>query len=160
LIGGGATRSLFIMRLRLTAETRDRVKQAIDELDLSTDVYTCEVKLLRETRSQQQNGYLWGVVYPCIALEIGEDCDRVHELMKNIFLSEIIEVKNEEYRITKSTTALDTKEFTEYIDQVIMWAWHELSVVVPDAMDTMGCETAANTYRSVWQIKKMSRVRE
>jgi len=96
------------------------------------DVQICTIKRLTYPRSNQQNRYLWGVVYSVIAGELGEDTTTVHQICGQRFLYEIIEVAGEEYRITKSTTKLSTTEFNLYVEQIRQWAYHELNINIPE----------------------------
>lgn len=71
----------------------------------------------RPKRSEAQNRYLWGVFYPLIAEETGEqDLERLHELFKSKFLAKgIVEVLGEKVRLKKSSTELSVSEFCEFI---------------------------------------------
>ena len=78
---------------------------------------TLEVHSRKPKRTEQQNRYIWGVFYPLIARETGEqDLDALHELFKGKFLSEgIVEVLGEKVRKKKSTTELGVGEFCEFV---------------------------------------------
>ena len=71
-------------------------------------------------RTNAQNRYIWSMIYPMVAQETGEDdLDRLHELFKGMFLTiSIVEVMGKMVRMTKSTTELTTKEFSEYIRKI------------------------------------------
>lgn len=71
----------------------------------------------RPKRTTSQNNYYWGVYLPLIAKETGEqDLDRLHCLFKGKFLTTaIVQVLKEKVRMTKSTTELNTSEFSEYV---------------------------------------------
>lgn len=84
-------------------------------------------------RTSQQNRYLWGAIYPMVAQETGEDdLDRLHELFKGMFLTTgIPEVnvgdKKHRVRMTKSTTQLSTKDFSEFVRKIC----REVSCIAP-----------------------------
>lgn len=86
----------------------------------------------RKSRSNQQNRYLWGVVYEMIAKEIGEHPEKVHELMKYKFLRETKEVNGEEMIYLESTADLSTDDFGQYIDKIKDWALHFLNITIPE----------------------------
>ena len=83
------------------------------------------VKKERKSRSDNQNRYYWGVVIPIVAEAQGynqhseEDKEEVHEGLKIKFLSK----KGPKGMVTvRSTTALSTVDFMNYIDMIIQWA--------------------------------------
>ncbi len=82
------------------------------------------VKKWFEKRSQKQNRYYWGVVVAAVADFIGEDDhDAIHDLLKRKFNGRIIVGSNgEEELIGLSTTKMNRKEFTDYIDRIQRWA--------------------------------------
>ncbi len=96
----------------------------------------------RNTRSYQQNRYLWGVVYPAVAdglLECyGEwlTVEEVHCLMKQMFLSRPLvdrDTGDTVGCIVRHTPQLDTAEFSHYIEAINKFAAETLSMVIPSA---------------------------
>ena len=106
-------------------------------------------------RTQSQNKYLWGVVYKYIidnenGALFSEKMDSyladkpiskaeiVHGLMKNKFLTRLefeiygSDTLSHNVRMTPSTKKLDTKQFTDYVEQVRMHAMSEWGVYIPD----------------------------
>lgn len=81
------------------------------------DKVTINITNKRPKRTGQQNRYLWGVYYPEIAKETGEqDLDKLHELFKLKFLTTgIHKVLGNEVRMVRSTTDLTVSEFIEFI---------------------------------------------
>jgi hypothetical protein len=70
-------------------------------------------------RSNQQNSYLWGVVYPIIAEATGYSENEVHEWAKTAYLKpHMIKIKNKVYPVTTSTTSLTVSDMVEYIDKL------------------------------------------
>ena len=93
----------------------------------------------KSQRSLAQNRYLW-VLYTHIGDYIGEPPEKVHEYLKKEFLKEhIFIVLNKEHQAgnhfdkIKSTTQLNTKEFSDYIEQIKRWASEFLDLYLPDA---------------------------
>ena len=91
-----------------------------------------EIRPLSNSRSSQQNRYLWGVVYKIIGDELGMTPEEVHETYKVKFLSYKKELKDKWYSFTRSTTDLNTVEFGEYIDKIVRHASSELGLIIPD----------------------------
>ena len=81
------------------------------------------------TRSIEQNAYWWGVVIPYIAEASGFTHDEAHEALKAKFLGQDDLATG--LRKIGSTARLDTKAFTELIDQVRQWAQDFLNTHIP-----------------------------
>ena len=98
-------------------------------------------------RSNEQNRYLWGVVYPCALQgfsDAGHDglvIEDVHDFFKNRFVNEGIDITNEisgeTIRIHRTTTNLSTNGMMEYIDKIIRFCAEFLNVAIPDPMPLM-----------------------
>lgn len=87
-------------------------------------------------RSNPQNKYYWGCVVDILSNETGYTKTEIHDIIKYKFLSETHIYKSqksqvEEIRITKSTTALDTKEFEELMSDIRVWASTRLGIFIP-----------------------------
>lgn len=105
----------------------------------------------RQTRSKKQNAYLWGVAYPFVASGLQEawgetlNNDEVHEFLKDRFLSKpVVNRKNGELmgKTKGSSKVLNTKEFTEYLEQIFKFSAESLGVTIPlpneDVLGTKG----------------------
>jgi len=79
------------------------------------------VRPYKSKRSIDQNSRLWDL-YTAIGKYIGEDAERVHELMGWRFLREQSSVNGETIWKIKSTTKLNTGEMVEYQDAIERWA--------------------------------------
>ncbi len=90
------------------------------------------IKEHRHPRSINQNNYYWGVVLEIISEHTGHTADEVHEIFKNKYLSEEKEFAGDKVLVAKSTTALNTVEFNEYLEKVKQFAATELSCFVPE----------------------------
>jgi hypothetical protein len=87
------------------------------------------VKKYRESRSDNQNKFYWGVVVKTIADYCGYETDEMHEALKYKFLNGHVEkglIK------MGSTSDLTTDEFAQYVNKVVIWAARELQVYIPD----------------------------
>lgn len=101
---------------RLAIESPAYYQNQLNKFKLGEKV-TLEIHTRKPKRTDAQNRYYWGVYLPLIASETGErDLDRLHTLFKGKFLTTgIYEVLGEKVRITKSTSALSTADFSMYI---------------------------------------------
>jgi hypothetical protein len=87
-----------------------------------------EIKELGSERTQQQNRYMWGVVYRLVAEHTGYTVEETHQVFRDRFLT----YRKGKFEFTKSTTDLNTKEFGEYLDKVIDYAQQELEIIIPE----------------------------
>jgi len=86
----------------------------------------------KETRSDKQRKYQFGVVYKTIGDETGYLPEEVHSLMGKQFLS----YENQGEMFVKSTTKLNTKEMEIYLENVRRFAATELKCFVPLPRET------------------------
>jgi len=82
----------------------------------------------RNMRSNEQNAYLFGVVYAILSEETGHEVDELHEICKIKFNGKIVEGE----KIGQSTTKLDSGQFTDYIERIRKWAAMDLGIHIPD----------------------------
>lgn len=86
----------------------------------------------RNTRSQSQNAYYWGVIIDMISKYLGYFPDEMHEILKRKFLPlRTIRLKDEEIVIPESTTKLDSGEFENYLEAIRVWAATDLNLTIP-----------------------------
>ena len=71
------------------------------------------------TRTNQQNRYLWGIVYAIISDNTGYDPEQVHDAMKVKFASQHLD---NGLVITERTSKMTTERMTRYIDDIKRWA--------------------------------------
>ena len=86
--------------------------------------YSITIAPNRKTRSNQQNAYLWGVVYPAVLFglqdagwEITHE-EQVHEYCKQAFAAREVINKDtgEVLSLPSSTASMQTAEFNVYVD--------------------------------------------
>lgn len=94
----------------------------------------------RKTRSNQQNAYLWGVVYPAVLLglkdagwEITHE-EQVHEYCKQAFAAREVINKDtgEVISLPNSTARMQTAEFNVYVDKIKAFALEYLNITIPE----------------------------
>jgi hypothetical protein len=110
--------------------------------DLPEGEYVIEVKQNRPNRSINANKY-YHAVLNIICTETGQgtgdknfDHEQLHEILKRKFNSEtIIFPKGGTEIVGKSTSDLDSKEFTIYVNRVKQWAKDEFGIDIPEPED-------------------------
>lgn len=104
-----------------------------------TGRFTVTLEKTKRKRSNNQNRYLWGVVYPLVRdgfKDLGnkESIETIHEFLKARFLKKEIvhEDTGEVLSFTRSTTDLSTSEMMDYIAEIQQFSAEYLNVVIPD----------------------------
>ena len=83
----------------------------------------------KASRSLDQNRLYWKWI-AIIADSIGEDNDTVHDVLRLKFLTVRLS-KIDNRAVASSTTKLNTKEMSEYMEKVKVWAQTFLNVTLP-----------------------------
>ena len=93
------------------------------------------IEAVKEIRTLDQNRLYW-LFLSCIEQETGNDKNNLHEFFTLEFLPLIQQMvfKKLIYKRT-STTSLDTKLFTEYLNKIQIFANTELSIELPNPED-------------------------
>lgn len=120
------------------SSNRKPIKEAIAAFEGKEITITITKK--SKKRSNEQNAYLWGVVYPIVKnglKEIGYNqitIEQVHELLKGTFIKEDIvnELSGEVKTITGHTSDLTTSQFMDYLAQIKQFAAEQLGCYIPD----------------------------
>lgn len=87
------------------------------------------VKKKRKDRTLLQNAYYW-VCITIIANELGYLPEEIHATFKAMFLVD----RSGKMPVVRSTTRLNTVEFSEYFERIALQA-AELGIVLPDPED-------------------------
>lgn len=85
----------------------------------------------KETRSDNQNKYMWGVVYEILSEQLGYSTEEIHEIMKYKFLRATMGGGGQVYELVKSTTKLSTTEMETYLENIRRFASAELNCYIP-----------------------------
>jgi hypothetical protein len=86
------------------------------------------VRTWRKPRSNNQNRFLWGVIYQLISEHTGYTREEAHDSMRLLFLKD----ETRAIPTLKSTTSLTTIEMNEYWEKIQQFAAEKLGVVIPD----------------------------
>lgn len=93
------------------------------------------VTLSKETkqRTNPQNSWLWGAVYPAIADWSGHSVDEIHEAMKQLHGQKTLITLpgHAQELVPRSTRDYTTDEFSEYVERVRAWAAQQ-GLLIPD----------------------------
>lgn len=92
------------------------------------------IKRYRKKRSVQQNRYYW-LCLNFIGNEIGEDAEELHNTFKAMFLTD----RTGKIPIVRSTTKLNTVQFTEYMDKIARKI-AEIDITLPNPEDAYADE--------------------
>ena len=111
--------------------------------------YALKIRKLHKARTLNQNDYLWGVVYPALLdglIDAGWEftsCEQVHENFKAIMASEKVVNRDtgEVIEFPGSTAAMNTVQFSAYVDKLREYARKWLNVDIPEP------DTCRNTLR-------------
>jgi hypothetical protein len=110
----------MIDQFHLTPQNRPYLYAKLEALDPHRQ-WVVTVRERKSKRTIDQNRRLWDL-YGAIGAYIGEDKDKVHELMGYKFLRYQDTVAGESVELIKSTTKLTTAEMAEYQDAIERWA--------------------------------------
>jgi len=80
----------------------------------------------KETRSQRQNRYYWGVVLKTIGDVLGYEPEETHQIFAEMFLS----YEKDNRKFVRSTATLKTNDMEDYLERVRRFAAMELSINV------------------------------
>ena len=93
------------------------------------------IVITKEKRTLDQNNLYW-LWLSCIAKETGNDKDDLHEYFIYKYLNpELVQVFEKMIYKRLSTSTLDTKQFTGYLNKIQVFANTELAIELPNPED-------------------------
>lgn len=103
-------------------------------------LYRLEVRRIRKPRSNDQNGWLWGCIYPMLLDGLVEQgwefasVEQVHEFFKNLLARESVVNRDtgEVVEFPSSTARMDTAAFSAYCEKLRDYGREYLSIEIPD----------------------------
>ena len=94
----------------------------------------CVIRERRRKRSVDQNAWLWGVALPVLAECLGYD-EHEHEMLHYHCLGEyfgyVYDARTGREWPARTSSSLNTKEFSAYMDWLVRWAATEHGCVIP-----------------------------
>ncbi len=118
----------------------EAVGQYIDKIPDDGKRRDVAITLHREKRTIQQNR-LYRLWLNLIADETGNSADDLHEAFKVMFLgTKDFMIGGISAQAPVSTTALDTRQFTSFLEQMEAWITAELGIILPHPEDAYWSE--------------------
>ena len=115
-------------------KTREDAVNKVSSLGLNK-VHQVKITCKRGKRTIDQNSLYW-MWLSCISDNTGEDTERLHRFFKaKYILKENISLFGENIESEPTTTNLDTKQFTEYLNKIQVFASSELGINLPNPED-------------------------
>jgi hypothetical protein len=117
------------------------LKPVYNDLITAPDgIYEISTKKVRKPRSMDQNGWLWGCIYPMLLdalLDAGWEftsCEQVHEFFKSQMTADKVVNKHtgEIIEFPGSTATMDTITFSTYCEKLREYALEYLDLEIPD----------------------------
>jgi len=113
----------------------DAVRQYLDRIPDDGKRRDVAITLHRVRRTVSQNRLYWLWVNQ-IADETGNTPDDLHEAFRSMFLgARGVSVGSAEVSVSRSTTTLDTAQFTDFLTRLEAWVTAELSIILPHPED-------------------------
>ena len=100
---------------------------------------TLSVSKRKIRRTLPQNAYLWGPVYGTISDYTGYSPDDLHYRVEPILALRTMTDDNG-LRVVKKTSEMSTDEFSNYVEAVKRFAWHELNLYIPEPNESEGIQ--------------------
>ena len=132
------------MKTKLQIEKRNglfNLRPLYDWLNNALDgIYRLEITRMRKPRTLDQNGWLWGCIYPMLLdalLDAGwefTNCEEVHEYFKNMLTAKQVVNKYTAEVVTfpGSTATMDTVTFSSYCEKLREYGSEYLGIDIPD----------------------------
>lgn len=117
------------------------LRPVYDKLTGSPDgIYSIEIKKVRKPRSMDQNGWLWGCIYPILLEALLNEgweftsVEQVHEFFKSQMTADKVVNKHtgEIIEFPGSTSIMDTVTFSTYCEKLREYALEFLNIEIPD----------------------------
>lgn len=118
---------------QIVLDDKDRFKKDLHNHDEKRVYITVTRHRKRRSSGQpdedgNQNGYLYGVVVPIIATELGMYPDEVVHNLKVKFLRT---GGTDDFPKTRESSSLDPKEWEEWMVQIRSWASGDMDIYIP-----------------------------
>ena len=92
--------------------------------------FQVEMKVRRKYRTLSQNNYYWALL-TIVAEDLGYNPEEVHTTFKSMFLTD----RSKKIPLVRSTTALNTLEFSQYIEKIKVFCFQDLNISLPAPED-------------------------
>jgi hypothetical protein len=121
------------------SERRENCLQFINVLD-PNKMWGVEIKLYRKKRSNDQNAYIHAVPLKVIAEHVGETVEEMKEYLCGEFTGwvEYEVMGRKKTRPVKTTSQMDTKEMTDFIEYMQWFGSFKLNLYIPSPNEWNG----------------------
>lgn len=119
---------------------KQRAISYLEKLGCMPTIKLVEIKAKRKKRTDDQNEWLWGCIYPMLLYALVNEgweytnVEQVHEFFKTRFTSDQVVNKHtgEIVEFPSSTAAMDTVTFSSYCELLRTYALEYLDLEIPD----------------------------
>lgn len=117
-----------------------RAETYLNKLRSTPTIRMVEIKAKRKKRTDDQNEWLWGCIYPMLLYALVNEgweytnVEQVHEFFKQRFTADEVVNKHTGEIITfpSSTASMDTVTFSSYCEHLRTYALEYLDLEIPD----------------------------
>ena len=115
---------------------RDSVLKKIEAYfdTLKNGEYTIVAKRDTDKRSISQNALMW-MWFNCIAHETGQNKTDIYDYYRMLFLTRKVIINGKEVSVSSGTSSLDTRQFTEFLNNIQSDAATEFGIRLPTPED-------------------------
>lgn len=110
---------------RLVLDNPERFTQYLSTLNKK--IVRVIVEKIKKPRTRKENRYYWGVVIKLLCETTGYIDNEMHDALRMLFLRDT----DKKIPTLRSTTALTTIEFEEYLEKIRQWAMEKLNCYIP-----------------------------
>jgi len=115
---------------KIRATKKDKLSDYLNTLE--GEKITVDIKKWRNIRSNNQNAYYWFAID--LLTDTGYTREEWHGFFKLHFLPKEMKINGEVVGVTTgSTTNLDTKQFSEYMELIRQFAQEKVDIYIPQA---------------------------
>lgn len=112
----------------------------LEKLSCTPTIRLVEIKARRKKRTDDQNEWLWGCIYPMLLNALINEgweyanVEQVHEFFKKLFTADNVVNKHtgEVIEFPSSTASMDTVTFSTYCERLRSYALEYLDLEIPD----------------------------
>lgn len=101
---------------------------------LKNGEYTLVAKRDTDKRSISQNALMW-MWFNCIAHETGQNKTDIYDYYRMLFLTREVVINGKEVSVSSGTSSLDTRQFTEFLNNIQSDAASEFGIRLPTPED-------------------------
>jgi len=91
-----------------------------------------EITQAEQSKTQEQLGYLFGVVLKLVSEHTGFTVEESYQVYKNKYLRYHKSYRGKIYRFTKGLSQCKISETAKFIEEVIQHAQTELKIIIPE----------------------------